>query len=36
MTEKALCCDFCGKTQQQVKNLIAGPAVYICDECVGL
>ncbi|MPZ26690.1 MAG: hypothetical protein GEV12_09575 [Micromonosporaceae bacterium] len=29
-------CSFCGKSQKQVKKLIAGPGVYICDECVGL
>ncbi len=29
-------CSFCGKTQKQVKKLIAGPGVYICDECVDL
>lgn len=29
-------CSFCGKTQREVKKLIAGPTVYICDECVGL
>ncbi|MBQ9245116.1 hypothetical protein IJ182_02485 [bacterium] len=29
-------CSFCGKTQGQVKKLIAGPDVYICDECVNL
>ena len=29
-------CSFCGKTQDQVKKLIAGPGVYICDECVDL
>lgn len=29
-------CSFCGKTQVEVKKLIAGPSVYICDECVGL
>ena len=29
-------CSFCGKTQEQVKKLIAGPGVYICDECVDL
>jgi ATP-dependent Clp protease ATP-binding subunit ClpX len=29
-------CSFCGKGQQEVKKLIAGPAVYICNECVGL
>jgi hypothetical protein len=29
-------CSFCGKTQQEVRKLIAGPTVYICDECVFL
>src|SRR5574344_1854655 len=29
-------CSFCGKTQDQVKKLIAGPEVFICDECVEL
>ena len=29
-------CSFCGKTQKQVKKLIAGPGVYICDECIDL
>ena len=29
-------CSFCGKTQDQVKKIIAGPNVYICDECVSL
>ena len=29
-------CSFCGKTQEQVKKLIAGPNVYICDECIDL
>jgi ATP-dependent Clp protease ATP-binding subunit ClpX len=29
-------CSFCGKTQEQVKRLVAGPGVYICDECVEL
>jgi ATP-dependent Clp protease ATP-binding subunit ClpX len=29
-------CSFCGKTQRQVKKLIAGPGVYICDECIDL
>ncbi|MCL4514050.1 MAG: ATP-dependent Clp protease ATP-binding subunit ClpX [Firmicutes bacterium] len=29
-------CSFCGKTQEQVKKLIAGPGVYICDECIEL
>ena len=32
----ALFCSFCGKSQSQAKKLIAGPAVYICDECVAL
>jgi len=31
-----LACSFCAKTQREVKALIAGPAVYICDECLGL
>ncbi len=31
-----LCCTFCGKTQDKVQRLIAGPDVYICDECVSL
>jgi ATP-dependent Clp protease ATP-binding subunit ClpX len=34
--ESRLKCSFCGKTQDQVKKLIAGPEVYICDECVEL
>ena len=29
-------CSFCGKSQKQVKTLIAGPGVYICNECVDL
>ncbi len=29
-------CSFCGKSQDQVRKLIAGPEVYICDECIGL
>ncbi|MDD6792975.1 MAG: ClpX C4-type zinc finger protein, partial [Thermobifida fusca] len=29
-------CSFCGKSQKQVKRLIAGPGVYICDECIDL
>ncbi len=33
---KQLKCSFCGKSQEQVRKLIAGPNVYICDECVGL
>jgi ATP-dependent Clp protease ATP-binding subunit ClpX len=31
-----LCCSFCGKSQKEVKKLIAGPTVYICDECIAL
>ncbi len=34
--EKLLYCSFCGKSQHEVKKLIAGPSVYICDECIGL
>jgi ATP-dependent Clp protease ATP-binding subunit ClpX len=34
--KNAVKCSFCGKTQEQVKKLIAGPGVYICDECVEL
>ncbi|NCX94524.1 MAG: AAA family ATPase, partial [Gammaproteobacteria bacterium] len=33
---KTLYCSFCGKSQNEVKKLIAGPSVYICDECVHL
>ena len=29
-----LICSFCGKSQDEVKKLIAGPTVYICDECI--
>jgi len=32
----SLTCSFCGKSQKEVKKLIAGPTVYICDECIGL
>src|SRR5438034_10231206 len=32
----SLVCSFCGKSQKEVKKLIAGPTVYICDECIGL
>jgi ATP-dependent Clp protease ATP-binding subunit ClpX len=31
-----LSCSFCGKSQKEVRKLIAGPTVYICDECIGL
>ena len=34
--EKILYCSFCGKSQEEVRKLIAGPSVYICDECVDL
>lgn len=34
--EKTLYCSFCGKSQHEVRKLIAGPSVYICDECVDL
>ena len=34
--DKQLFCSFCGKNQSEVKKLIAGPSVYICDECVSL
>ena len=33
---KQLKCSFCGKTQEQVRRLVAGPGVYICDECIEL
>lgn len=36
MSEKNLYCSFCGKGQEEVRKLIAGPSVYICDECVDL
>ena len=35
-TSKLLYCSFCGKSQHEVRKLIAGPSVYICDECVEL
>jgi|TARA_B110000971_G_C20035144_1_gene513771 ATP-dependent Clp protease ATP-binding subunit ClpX len=34
--EKSLVCTFCGKNQAEVKKLIAGPSIFICDECVNL
>ena len=34
--KKQLKCSFCGKNQEQVKRLVAGPGVYICDECIEL
>lgn len=36
MKDKTLYCSFCGKSQDEVRKLIAGPSVYICDECVDL
>jgi ATP-dependent Clp protease ATP-binding subunit ClpX len=33
---KLLYCSFCGKSQHEVRKLIAGPSVYVCDECVDL
>jgi hypothetical protein len=35
-SSEQLVCSFCGKSQRQVKKLVAGPGVYICDECVDL
>ena len=35
-TDVLLSCSFCGKSQERVEKLIAGPGVYICNECVGL
>ena len=35
-TDKVLNCSFCGKSQHEVKKLIAGPSVFICDECIDL
>ena len=35
-TPKSVKCSFCGKTQENVKRIIAGPGVYICNECVEL
>jgi ClpX C4-type zinc finger len=35
-TKKPLHCTFCGKSQHEVRKLIAGPTVFICDECVEL
>jgi len=36
MTPSKMSCSFCGKPQEQVRRLVAGPGVYICDECVEL
>ena len=35
-TKNTLYCSFCGKSQHEVRKLIAGPTVFICDECVNL
>ncbi|MBS0582751.1 MAG: ATP-dependent Clp protease ATP-binding subunit ClpX, partial [Proteobacteria bacterium] len=35
-SNKILYCSFCGKSQHEVRKLIAGPSVFICDECVEL
>lgn len=34
--QSGLCCSFCGATQEEVRKLIAGPGVYICDQCIDL
>lgn len=34
--DKNVKCSFCGKTQENVKKIVAGPGVYICDECIGI
>jgi hypothetical protein len=34
--ERPVACTFCGRTRDQVKVLVAGPTVYICDGCVGI
>ena len=36
MSKKACYCNFCGKSQDEVRKLIAGPAVFVCDECVDM
>ena len=36
VSESVLKCSFCGKSQDNVKKLVAGPGVYICDECIDL
>jgi hypothetical protein len=36
VTTSTLFCSFCGKSQHDVKKLIAGPAVFVCDQCVAL
>ena len=34
--DKLLYCSFCGKSQHEVRKLIAGPSVFVCDECIAL
>ncbi|MEQ1583621.1 MAG: ClpX C4-type zinc finger protein, partial [Candidatus Nitrotoga sp.] len=34
--DKLLYCSFCGKSQHEVRKLIAGPSVFVCDECIEL
>ena len=34
--DKNVKCSFCGKAQESVKRIVAGPGVYICDECIGV
>ena len=34
--DRQICCSFCNKPQSQARRLIAGPGVYICDECIEL
>jgi hypothetical protein len=36
VTREAMCCSFCGKTQLEVAKLVAGPGVFICNECIDL
>ena len=35
-SKSTLYCSFCGKSQHEVRKLIAGPSVFICDECISL
>ena len=35
-SDETLRCSFCGKSQNEVKKLIAGPTVYICNECIDI
>jgi ClpX C4-type zinc finger protein len=36
ISDRLYCCSFCGKAQTEVKTLVSGPGVFICDECVQL